>query len=94
MQEHEKTFMELIILGALIGIAKLLVSSEQLTFRVVAGRALLGSATSMVAGVALLQIPDLPPLALLGIGSALGIVGSQYIEILLRRKARTVIGKE
>ncbi|HEF4838898.1 TPA: phage holin family protein [Burkholderia vietnamiensis] len=94
MQEHEKTFLELIIMGALIGIAKLLVSSEQITFRVIVGRALLGSATSMVAGVALLQIPNLDPLALLGIGSALGIVGSQYIEILLRRKARTMIGRE
>ncbi|WP_175992362.1 phage holin family protein [Burkholderia vietnamiensis] len=91
MQEHEKTFLELIVMGALIGIAKLLVSSEQLTFRVIVGRALLGSATSMVAGIALLQIPNLDPLALLGIGSALGIVGSQYIEILLRRKARAVI---
>ncbi len=94
MQEHEKTFLELIVMGALIGIAKLLVSSEQLTFRVIVGRALLGSATSMVAGVALLQIPNLDPLALLGIGSAFGIVGSQYIEILLRRKARTIIGRE
>ncbi|MDF0500878.1 holin [Burkholderia cenocepacia] len=94
MQEHEKTFLELIVMGALIGIAKLLVSSEQLTFRVIVGRALLGSATSMVAGIALLQIPNLDPLALLGIGSALGIVGSQYIEILLRRKARAVIGRE
>ena len=93
MQEHEKTFLELIIMGALIGVAKLLVSSEQLTSRVVAGRAMLGSATSMVAGIALLQIPDLPPLALLGIGSALGIVGSQYIEILLRRKAKAVFGR-
>ncbi|QTD91750.1 phage holin family protein [Burkholderia anthina] len=92
MQEHEKTFMELIIMGGFIGIAKLLVGSEQLTFRVVAGRALLGSATSMVAGVALLQIPDLPPLALLGIGSALGIVGSQYVELLLKRKARNIFG--
>ncbi|HDR9052684.1 TPA: phage holin family protein [Burkholderia vietnamiensis] len=94
MQEHEKTFLELIIMGALIGIAKLLVSSEQITFRVIVGRALMGSATSMVAGVALLQIPNLDPLALLGIGSALGIVGSQYIEILLRRRARAVIGRE
>ncbi|WP_175806588.1 phage holin family protein [Burkholderia cenocepacia] len=94
MQEHEKTFLELIVMGALIGIAKLLVSSEQLTFRVIVGRALLGSATSMVAGIVLLQIPNLDPLALLGIGSALGIVGSQYIEILLRRKARTIIGRE
>ncbi|WP_321842696.1 phage holin family protein [Burkholderia cepacia] len=94
MQEHEKTFLELIVMGALIGIAKLLVSSEQLTFRVIVGRALLGSATSMVAGIALLQIPNLDPLALLGIGSALGIVGSQYIEILLRRKARAVMGRD
>lgn len=94
MQEHEKTILELIIMGALIGIAKLLVSSEQLTFRVVFGRALLGSATSMVAGIALLQIPNLDPLALLGIGSALGIVRSQYIEILLRRKARAVLGRD
>lgn len=94
MQEHEKTILELIIMGALIGIAKLLVSSEQLTFRVVFGSALLGSATSMVAGIALLQIPNLDPLALLGIGSALGIVGSQYIEILLRRKARAVLGRD
>lgn len=94
MQEHEKTFLELIVMGALIGIAKLLVSSEQLTFRVIVGRALLGSATSMVAGIVLLQIPNLDPLALLGIGSAFGIVGSQYIEILLRRKARAVMGRD
>jgi hypothetical protein len=85
--------MELIVMGALIGVAKLLVSGEQLTFRVIVGRALLGSATSMIAGIVLLQIPDLDPLALLGIGSALGIVGSQYIEILLRRKAARMIGR-
>ncbi|WP_322105841.1 holin [Paraburkholderia sp. J41] len=93
MQEHEKKFLELVVLGALIGIAKLLVSSERLTFRLILGRAVLGSATSMIAGVVLLQIPDLDPLALLGIGSALGIVGSQYIELLLRRRAKAVIGE-
>ncbi|WP_244104703.1 phage holin family protein [Burkholderia anthina] len=46
----------------------------------------------MVAGIALLQIPDLPPIALLGIGSAFGIVGSQYLEVLLRRKAKQLFG--
>lgn len=65
---------------------------EQLTFRLIAGRAMLGSATSMVVGIALLQIPDLPPIALLGLGSALGIVGSQYLEVLLRRNAKRVFG--
>jgi hypothetical protein len=52
----------------------------------------LGSATSTVAGVALVQIPDLDPLALIALGSALGIVGSQYIELLLRRRAKSAIG--
>ncbi|KVM70118.1 holin [Burkholderia ubonensis] len=94
MQEHEKTILELVIMGAFIGIAKVLVGHEQLTFRLVIGRALLGSATSMVAGVVLLQIPDLTPMALLGIGSALGIVGSQYVEVLLRRNARKLFGEK
>lgn len=94
MQEHEKTILELVIMGGLIGVAKVLVGSEQLTFRLVAGRAMLGSATSMVAGIALLQIRDLPPMALLGIGSALGIVGSQYVEVLLRRNVKKLFGEK
>ncbi|NIF80128.1 holin [Paraburkholderia sp. Cy-641] len=93
MQEHEKTFLELLVMGALIGIAKLLVSSETPTFRLILGRAVLGSATSTVAGVALVQIPNLDPLSLMGIGSALGIVGSQYIELLFRKRAKAIIGK-
>ncbi|CAG9256021.1 phage holin family protein [Paraburkholderia caribensis] len=93
MQEHEKTILELIIMGALIGVAKVLVGSETLTFRLILGRAVLGSATSMVAGIVLVQIPNLDPIALLGIGSALGIVGSQYIELLLRKRAKSIIGK-
>ncbi|MGS1023075.1 hypothetical protein [Burkholderia glumae] len=33
MKDHEKTILELIIMGGLIGVAKVLVGSEQLTFR-------------------------------------------------------------
>lgn len=94
MQEHERTFAALVVIGALIGVAKLLVGSEALTVRLILGRAVLGSATSMVAGVVLVQIPDLNPIALLGIGSALGIVGSQYIELLLRRKTKSLLGRD
>jgi hypothetical protein len=94
LQEHDKTFIALIVTGALIAVAKLLVSSETLTFRLIIGRAILGSATSMIAGVVLVQIPNLEPLALLGIGSMLGIVGSQYIELILRRRAKLILGAE
>jgi hypothetical protein len=94
MQEWEKSLWGLAIMGALIGVAKLLVSSEELTFRVIVGRAILGSATSMLAGAVLLQIPNIPPLALLAIGSGCGIVGQQYLERLLRKRAAALLDKE
>lgn len=85
MQEAEQSFWYLLIMGAAIGIGKLLVSNDPITLRLILGRALLGAATSMVAGVGLAQFPGLPPLALYGIGSALGIVGSQFLELWLKR---------
>lgn len=85
MQEHEQSLFILLVMGALVGVGKLLVSDDPITLRVILGRALLGAATSMVAGVGLAQFPDLPPMALYGIGCALGIVGSQYLELWLKR---------
>ncbi len=86
MQEHEKTALTLVIVGGLIGMGKLLVSDEKLTFRLLIGRTILGSATSLIAGLLLLQIPDIQPLVLLGVGSALGILGSSFIEQYLKKR--------
>lgn len=86
MQEHEKTFLTLFTLGALIGLAKLLVSDEKLTVRLIVGRTLLGSAASVIAGIAVVQFPAIDRLALIGIASALGIVGSSFIEMWLKGK--------
>lgn len=93
MQEPEKTIAELITIGAIISVGKLLMSSDELTVRVIAGRAILGAATSLVAGVVLVKIPNIDPMALLGVGSALGIIGQQYIEKMLRKKLQDVLEK-
>lgn len=87
MQEHEKGLLYLLLIGAAIGIGKLLTSSDVLTPRLIIGRAILGSGTSMIAGVALMQFPAMPLPALVGIGSGLGIMGAQFIEAWLKRKA-------
>ncbi len=89
MQEHEKTFWMLVVIGAVIGLSKLLVSEERLTVRLVLGRTILGSASSVLAGGVLLQIPNIHPLALIAIASALGILGSTFIENWLKNKAAT-----
>lgn len=87
MQEHNKTVIWLLLMGAIIGIGKLLAGSEPITWRLVIGRMILGSATTTVAGVVLLTIPNIHPVALLAIGSALGIAGSQVIESYVKRRA-------
>lgn len=85
MQEHEKSILMIIVIGGLIGMSRLLVSKEPLSARLVIGRTILGSATSLIAGVVLLQMPDISPLALVGLASALGILGSTFIEEYLKK---------
>lgn len=88
MQEHDKTILTLFMVGAMIGLAKLLVSDERITPRIVIGRTILGSASSAVAGIVLIQIPDLDKIALIGLASAIGIAGSSFIEMLIINKFR------
>lgn len=89
LTSHEKIMVTLASMGALIGLAKVLESAEPLTLRLVVGRVILGSAVSMCAGAALIHFPDLPPIAINGLGAALGIVGYQAVELWLRRRAET-----
>ena len=86
MQEHEKSLYSLLIIGALIAIGNVLTSNDPITPRLFAGRVILGSLVSVVAGAVLIQIPDASPLAQ-GLGAALGIAGYQAVEVWLRRRA-------
>ena len=85
MQDHEKTFLTLIVIGGLIGLSRLLVSDERLSWRLVIGRTILGSASSTVAGLILIQVPEIHPNALIAIASALGLLGSTFIEEYLKK---------
>ena len=87
MEYHEKNLLLLIVIGASSGFAKLLVSDEELTWRLMIGRTILGAATSTIAGAIILQIPDINPLALIAIASALGILGSTFIENWLKSQS-------
>ena len=87
MQEHEKSLYSLLIIGALIAIAKVLASNDPITPRLFVSRVILGSLVSVVAGAALIQIPDASPLAIQGLGAGLGIAGYQAVEMVIRRRA-------
>ncbi|WP_323667096.1 phage holin family protein [Pectobacterium punjabense] len=86
MNEPDKSILSLFLIGALIVVGKVLAGGEPVTLRLFVGRILLGGFVSMVAGVALVQFPDLPPVAVNGIGAALGIAGYQAIELLIKNQ--------
>ncbi|MFV9669876.1 phage holin family protein [Pantoea sp. KXB25] len=86
MQDHEKTLVQLLVFGGIIALGKLLASNEKITPRLIAGRVILGSAISVAAGAALVQFPDMSPLAVNGVGAGLGILGYQFCEMWLRRR--------
>ncbi|EBO7393334.1 holin, partial [Salmonella enterica] len=50
MQDYEKGFIALAIMGALIALGKMLNSDEPITARLVLGRVIVGSALSVAAG--------------------------------------------
>lgn len=93
MQEPEKSLFMLVGVGAMIGLGKLLASDETITVRLVFGRTVMGAAASMVAGTVLIQFPGLNPVALIGIGSAFGIVGAQALESYFKRRLRQSEGR-
>ncbi len=81
----KQTILALAGIGAFLAVGQLLVGGKPLTWRLWIGRLIVGAGLSMAAGAALMMIPDLPPIALVGLGSALGISGQSILECLVQR---------
>ncbi|OAT26541.1 phage holin [Buttiauxella ferragutiae ATCC 51602] len=76
---------KLLLIGAFIGLGKLMASNEPITLRILVGRVILGSAVAPIAGIVLLKFKDMPELVVIGIACGLGILGSALIEELFKR---------
>lgn len=70
--------------GLIIGLGQLLGSDEKLTPRIVFGRALSSSGLSLIAGVSLLQIPEMPLVPLIGISALIASLGTSALERLIQ----------
>lgn len=71
--------------GGLVGIGKWLMAPGPLSHRSLAGRAILGSMTALVAGGILLTFTDAHPLAMIGIGAGLALLGVHFLEQVMDR---------
>ncbi len=82
MTAEEKSVLSLFMIGVLIVVGKVLAGGEPITPRLFIGRMLLGGFVSMVAGVVLVQFPDLSLPAVCGIGSMLGICCRHRVNVI------------
>lgn len=71
--------------GVLIGVGQLLASDDEITPRVIFGRAFSSVGLSLVAGVALIQIPHLPLIALVGLSALFASLGTSVLERIVQR---------
>lgn len=85
MNDWEKNLAWLAGIGALIAVGRALTSTERLSWRVVVGRTILGSAVATVAALIYIPFPDAPMPVVVGAGAALGILGEQVLELAARR---------
>ncbi len=87
LEEHEKDMLKLIIIGAVIGLGKMLIGGERIKPRLVIGRVIIGAALAMSAGAVLTAFPNLPPTGLVGIASLFGILGQNMLEAIVQKFA-------
>lgn len=73
------------LMGALIGLGQLLNSSEPLTWRVAAGRALVSAGLAAIAPVALLWFPEMPRIAQFAVAALFASLGTSALQAILRR---------
>lgn len=80
LNSHEKELIMLFGVGSVIALGKLLVGGERLTIRIVLGRMIIGAALSASAGSILVMYSDISSTALVGVASAIGILGQSVLE--------------
>lgn len=71
--------------GLLIGLGQLLASEEKLSVRIVVGRALSSTGLALASGAVLIEIPEVPLLALVGISALIASLGTSFLENFLNK---------
>lgn len=88
MKEIDSTGTEallwLVWIGFLTGLGTLLASDEKLSIRLVVGRGIVSGMLATAAAIALVFIPDLPFVAMVGIAATIASMGTTLLEDLIR----------
>jgi hypothetical protein len=84
-QETVKHLGTLSAVGAVVGLGKLIVSTEPITIRAAVGRSIVSGGIGLAAASAVIIVPGLSIAAQIGLGALLASLGTSALERLLQR---------
>lgn len=73
------------VVGVIIGVGQLLASKEQLTPRIIIGRAMSSAGLGASSSALLVFMPDLPIAAQFGVAALFASLGTSFIERLFQK---------
>ncbi|SKB50801.1 hypothetical protein [Luteibacter sp. 22Crub2.1] len=85
MNPETKLALSLASIGAVVGIGKLLASTEKITVRIVAARAIISGALGLCAAAASLMFPNISTNATIGVACVLSSLGSSAVESVFQK---------
>ena len=89
MQDHNnfdyQFFTWAAVLGGLISLGQILDSTEKLTFRVIAGRALVSAGLAAMAPALLAWFPDMPRVAEFAFAAVFASLGTSGLQLIIRK---------
>lgn len=74
-----------IILGFLIGLGQVLDSSEQLSWRIIIGRAIVSAGLASMAPALLVWFPGMPRMAEFALAAVMASLGASALQAIIRR---------
>ena len=92
MDKTEQTVIIAAVMGAIIGIGQLLLSSDPLKPRAAVGRAIVSAGISVSAFTVLAWIPDAPAPLLVGVSALLASLGTSGLTLLAHRLVDRYVG--
>ena len=73
-------------IGVIMAVGKLLVSDEKFSWRIAIGRSIVSAGLAVAAGSVLAFLPAVSPLAVIGLATAVSVLGEQFLEKLIHEK--------
>lgn len=86
-KNHPEGFLAVLaLIGAAIGLGRLLGSDDPITLRIAVGRAITSAGIGAAAGATTLLVPAADPIVMYGVAAALSSLGTSALETVIKRR--------